>query len=717
MTGKITLSDLADIDVEVLKGVGEKRKESLAEYGITNVLELLMNYPRKWVDRTNEARVSDLVVGQEALVIVEVRKVSKFTTKNRRTVVTIQVGDDSGRLTAVFFNQPWRERQLKVGTQISMFGKPDLFRGVLQMSNPLIDLIGDRTGRIVPIYSQSEKTQVSTWELATWVESALERCRERGLCDPLPAELISRLELVDRTAALWAIHFPETMLAKQDARRRLAFDELLRVQVVLVGRKRAFELDNTGIRHVVNGKLQQRFVAAIPFALTNAQQRVIAEVDKDLASPHPMHRLLQGDVGSGKTVVAVSAMLAAVQGGHQGALMAPTEVLAEQHFAGVRKLLEGLLVPDADNLFGDRQLRIELLTSRVTSERRRELLRDLANGGVDILIGTHALIQEGVEFASLGVAVIDEQHRFGVEQRAALRNKGESSALSDRERTKTSPDVLVMTATPIPRTAAMTVYGDLDVSVLDEMPPGRTPIKTCWVAGNKSEAEMWGEVRTAIAQGQQAFVVCPLIEESEKLEVASAQDTFKVLGKTELKDLKLGLLHGRLSSNEKDETMTKFRERKLDVLVATTVIEVGVDVPNATCMVVLDADRFGIAQLHQLRGRVGRGVIASRCWLVTSNEEVRSPRVDALVESTDGFYLAEVDLELRGEGTIMNTAQKGRSDLKLASLRNDRDLIELARATALEIINTDPTLKSHNEIRDEIDLLLTPDEEEFLFKN
>ena len=717
MTGKITLSDLADIDVEVLKGVGEKRKESLAEYGITNVLELLMNYPRKWVDRTNEARVSDLVVGQEALVIVEVRKVSKFTTKNRRTVVTIQVGDESGRLTAVFFNQPWRERQLKVGAQISMFGKPDLFRGVLQMSNPLVDLIGDRTGRIVPIYPQSEKTQVSTWELATWVENALERCRERGISDPVPANLINNLELIDRTAALWAIHFPETMLAKQNARRRLAFDELLRVQVVLVGRKRAFELDNTGIRHVVNGKLQQRFVAAIPFALTSAQQRVIAEVDKDLASPHPMHRLLQGDVGSGKTVVAVSAMLAAVQGGHQGALMAPTEVLAEQHFNGVRKLLEGLLVPDANNLFGDRQLRVELLTSRVTSERRRELLRDLANGGVDILIGTHALIQEGVKFASLGLAVIDEQHRFGVEQRAALRNKGENSETSDRKKTTSTPDVLVMTATPIPRTAAMTVYGDLDVSVLDEMPPGRTPIKTFWVAGKKSEAKMWSEVRDALAQGQQAFVVCPLIEESEKLEVASAQDTFKLLGRTELKGLKLGLLHGRLSSNEKDETMTEFRERKLDVLIATTVIEVGVDVPNATCMVVLDADRFGIAQLHQLRGRVGRGVIASRCWLVTSNEEIRSPRVDALVESTDGFYLAEVDLELRGEGTIMNTAQKGRSDLKLASLRNDRDLIELARATAFEIIDSDPTLKSHNEIRDEIDLLLTPDEEEFLFKN
>ena len=717
MTGKITLHELADIDVEVLKGVGEKRKESLAEYGITNVLELLMNYPRKWVDRTNEARVSDLVAGQEALVIVEVRKVSKFTTKNRRTVVTIQVGDESGRLTAVFFNQPWRERQLKVGLQVAMFGKPDLYRGVLQMSNPLVDLIGDRTGRIVPIYPQSEKTQVSTWELATWVENALERCRERGLSDPVPTELINRLELVDRTAALWGIHFPETMLAKQNARRRLAFDELLRVQVVLVGRKRAFELDSTGIRHIVDGKLQQRFVAAIPFALTAAQQRVISEINKDLAAPHPMHRLLQGDVGSGKTVVAVSAMLAAVQGGHQGALMAPTEVLAEQHFASVSSLLAGLLVPDAKNLFGDRQLRVELLTSRITSERRRELLRDLANGGVDILIGTHALIQEGVEFSSLGVAVIDEQHRFGVEQRAALRNKGESTVSQNSEKILTSPDVLVMTATPIPRTAAMTVYGDLDVSVLDEMPPGRTPIKTFWIAGKKSESAMWDEVRGAASHGQQAFVVCPLIEESDKLQVASAEDTFKLLAKTELKGLKLGLLHGRMSSSEKDETMNKFRNRKLDVLVATTVIEVGVDVPNATCMVVLDADRFGIAQLHQLRGRVGRGVIASRCWLVTSDPEVSSARIDALVESTDGFYLAEVDLELRGEGTIMNTAQKGRSDLKLASLRQDRDLIELARATAFEIINADPTLKSHNEIREEIDLLLTPDEEEFLFKN
>ena len=351
---------------------------------------------------------------------------------------------------------------------------------------------------------------------------------------------------------------------------------------------------------------------------------------------------------------------------------------------------------------------MELLTSRVTGDRRKQLLSDLASGQIDVLIGTHALIQDGVQFASLGVVVIDEQHRFGVEQRAALGKKGADAS---------TPDVLVMTATPIPRTAAMTVYGDLDVSVLDELPPGRTPIVTKWAAGPLLEQMMWGEMRDAVAAGQQGFVVCPLIEESDKLEVASAEQVFERLGQEELQGLRLGLLHGRMSSNEKEETMNKFRDHELDVLVATTVIEVGVDVPNATMMVVLDADRFGIAQLHQLRGRVGRGKIASKCWLQTSDPETSSPRVDALVDSTDGFYLAEVDLELRGEGTIMNTAQKGASDLKLASLRRDRDLIDMAREAAFSIVDSDPTLGGHAGLRDELELLLTPEEEEFLFKS
>lgn len=711
MTSPITLRELAGIDVEVLKGVGVKRKNSLRDFGIETVLDLLTTYPRRWVDRTAEARVSDLVPGKEALVLVEIRKLAKRTMKGGRSIVTVQAGDGSGRLTAVFFNQPWRTRQLQEGLQVAIFGKAEMFRGALQMTNPIVDLIGDRTGRIVAIYPQSEKVNVSTSEIANWVENALERCKARGICDPVPTDLLGQYELIDRSAAMWGIHLPESIHAKEDARRRLAFDELLRLQLVLVGRKRAFEHDSTGIRHKVSGELVSRFEGALPFTLTGAQQRVIGEITDDLAGPHPMHRLLQGDVGSGKTAVAVAAMLIAVQGTHQGALMAPTEVLAEQHFVAISRMLDGLQVPDPKNLFGDRQIRVVLLTGRITGERRRDLLADLANGNIDIVIGTHALIQEGVEFHSLGVVVVDEQHRFGVEQRAALRNKGGSAGAI------TTPDVLVMTATPIPRTAAMTVYGDLDVSVLDELPPGRTPIITKWAAGPLREAMMWADIRSAVAADQQAYVVCPIIEESDKMEVAAAEEIFRQLQQDELAGLRLGLLHGRMLSSQKEGVMSAFRSHKLDVLIATTVIEVGVDVPNATVIVVLDADRFGIAQLHQLRGRVGRGLIASTCWLQTKDPEIASPRVDALVDSTDGFVLAEVDLELRGEGTLMNSIQKGRSDLKLASLRRDRQLIDIARQAAFQIIATDPTLSDHLELRDELDLLLSPQDEEYLFKN
>lgn len=388
--------------------------------------------------------------------------------------------------------------------------------------------------------------------------------------------------------------------------------------------------------------------------------------------------------------------------------MAPTEVLAEQHLTGVRRLLDGVTVPDPGNLFGDRPLRVELLTNKVSGADRRDVLTALADGSVDIVIGTHALIQDAVDYHSLGVVVVDEQHRFGVEQRAALRAKGEGD---------TVPDVLVMTATPIPRTAAMTVYGDLDVSVLDELPPGRTPIRTQWANGPMFEAGVWADVRAEVAAGRQAYVVCPLIDESEKLEVASAQETFDRLQHDDLTGLRLGLLHGRLPAAEKEAVMERFRAGELDVLVATTVIEVGVDVPNATVMVILDADRFGIAQLHQLRGRVGRGAHVSQCWLVTQEIEGENPRVSALVDSTDGFHLAEVDLDLRGEGTLMSTAQKGRSDLKLASLRRDRELVARAREVAFELVDVDPMLEQHPVLLDEVRLLFTDSDEEFLFKN
>jgi ATP-dependent DNA helicase RecG len=709
----LTLRELAGIDVGRLKGVGDKKRGSLAAVGIDHLLDLLTYYPRRWVDRSNEARIGDLVPGDEALVLATVRSVTKRTTRNRRTMVTVNVGDGSGRMEVVFFNQPWRERQLRDGLQIALFGKADVYRGGLQMSNPIVDLIGDRTGRIVPIYPQSEKVQINTWEVAGWVEEALRRCRERGIDDALPEAIRSRLGLVDRFAAFTGIHLPDSIAAKEQARRRLAFDELLRVQLVLVLRKRAMEREQRGLRHTVGGDLVERFYEALPYPLTAAQRRAIAEIESDLAAPHPMHRLLQGDVGSGKTVVAVATMLAAVQGGHQAALMAPTEVLADQHAVGVRALLAGVSVPDPGNLFGDRPLRVELLTNRVTGADRREALAGLADGSVDIVIGTHALIQDAVDFASLGVVVVDEQHRFGVEQRAALRAKTAAGLV---------PDMLVMTATPIPRTAAMTVYGDLDVSVLDELPPGRTPIVTKWAEGPLLEAEVWADIRAQVADGRQAYVVCPLVGESEKLEVASAEETFARLVADELSGLRLGLLHGRLTSGEKEATMEAFRTGALDVLVATTVIEVGVDVPNATVMAILDADRFGIAQLHQLRGRVGRGVHASTCWLVTrqpADDDIGAgnPRVEALVASTDGFELAEIDLDLRGEGTLMSTAQKGRSDLKLASLRRDRSLVALAREVAFEIVDADPDLSHHPALADELALLLSDDDEEFLAKS
>jgi ATP-dependent DNA helicase RecG len=713
MTEPLTLRDLDAIGVERIKGVGEKKLASLHEVGIDSVLDLLTTYPRRWVDRTNEARITDLLPGQEALVLVSIRSVSKRSMRNRRTMVNVRVGDGSGRLQVVFFNQPWREKQLREGMQVALFGKADVYRGGLQMTNPVVDLIGDRTGRIVPVYPQSEKAALMTWEIAGWVEDALRKSSLRGIADPLPGAMLRRHGLVSRGAAFQSIHAPETIAEKEQARRRLAFDELLRVQTMLVMRKRMLERESKAIRHTVDGPLTERLYSSLPFELTGAQRRAIAEIEHDLAGPHPMHRLLQGDVGSGKTLVAVSAMLTAVQGGHQGALMAPTEVLAEQHATSVRRMLEGVTVPDPQNLFGDRPLRIELLTNRITGADRRDVLAGLAGGAVDIAIGTHALIQEGVQFHSLGVVVVDEQHRFGVEQRAALRSKGDDDAV---------PDVLVMTATPIPRTAAMTVYGDLDVSVLDELPPGRTPIVTHWADGPLMEQAAWATVRDEVAAGRQGYVVCPLIEESEKLEVASAQETFDRLARDELKGLRLGLLHGRLPSAEKEAVMDKFREGRLDVLVATTVIEVGVDVPNATVMVILDADRFGIAQLHQLRGRVGRGQHASTCWLVTSEvpagaPSTGNPRVEALVASTDGFELAEVDLELRGEGTIMNTAQKGRNDLKLASLRRDRELVTLAREAAFEIVDADPLLLDHPVLLDELRLLFSAEDEEFLFKN
>jgi ATP-dependent DNA helicase RecG len=707
----ITLGELAALPVTRLKGVGERKAEGLAVVGVESLLDLLTYYPRRYVDRTNEARVRDLVVGEEALVLVTVQRASSRRTRGRppKVLVTVDVTDGSGHLRVSFFNQAWRERQLRPGMTVALFGKLEIYAGRKQMTNPVVDLIGDRTGRIVPIYPQSEKAGLSTWEVGDWVAEALRRSLVRGLLDPVPDWVLDRFDLVTRPEAFAGIHAPDSMAHRDVARRRLVLDELLRVQLALVQRKRHMERTTQGIAHRIDGPLVEAFVARLPFELTDDQRAAMDEIERDLAAPHPMHRLLQGDVGSGKTVVAVSTLLAAVQGGYQGAFMAPTEVLAEQHAQGIRELLDGVDVPDdGATLFEARPVRVELLTNQVGAGDRRRILAGLAAGQVDLVIGTHALIQEGVEFRALGAVVIDEQHRFGVEQRAALRDKSAGGAV---------PDVLVMTATPIPRTAAMTVYGDLDVTVIRSLPAGRQPITTRWVRTDADEESMWDAVRDEVAAGRQVYVVCPLIEESEKLEVRSAEETYARLDAGELAGLRLGLLHGRLGSADKDATMHQFREGRLDVLIATTVIEVGVDVPNATAMVILDADRFGIAQLHQLRGRVGRGSEQSWCYLVSQSDTPEAEaRVGALVETTDGFALAEVDLELRGEGTIMGERQKGRSDLKLASLRRDREWVERAREVAFTIVDGKGGLEAYSDLLDEVALFLDEDDQEFLLK-
>ena len=705
----LTLRDLAGIKVTALSGVGPKTAEKLLVLEISTVLDLLSHYPRRYLDRTRQARIAELLPGDEATVLGTVRSASSRSLRGRRTLTDVEIGDGTGKLDLTFFNQRWRERQLTEGTEVLVHGKLKLFRGKRQMASPVVDLVGDRTGRIIPVYPQSAKADLTTWELARLVAEALRRSRERGIDDPVPSEVLDRFDFVNREAALHGIHLPSSMEEMLQARRRLVFDELFRVQLELIRRKASIERRTSGIAHDMSGGLVDRFHARLPFPLTAAQRRVNAEIARDLSGESPMHRLLQGDVGSGKTVVAVTALLTAVQGGYQGALMAPTEVLAEQHCLSVSDMIGDLSVPDPTSLLGDRPLRVELLTNSVGAAARRRVLDELTCGRVDIVIGTHALIQEKVQYQSLGMVVIDEQHRFGVEQRAALRDKGESAGM---------PDVLVMTATPIPRTAAMTVYGDLDVSTLDEMPPGRSPIITSWAQGPLAEGDVWETVRNEVSQGRQAYVVCPLIEESAVIEVRSVEDTFVELANGELSGLSVGLLHGRISPAEKEATMARFRAGSIDVLVATTVIEVGVDVPNATVMVIFDAGRFGIAQLHQLRGRVGRGVCQGLCYLLGDpGTDDGKARIEALVASTDGFELAEVDLELRGEGTIMGERQKGRNDLRLASLRRDKEWVSLARKVAAEIIADDPELSDHSGLGAEVDLMLGDNEAEFLMKS
>lgn len=702
----LTLPDLSNIPLSRLKGIGPKKESSLNSLDIFSVLDILTHFPRRYIDRTNEAKISSLQVGEEGMILVEILNVYKQKTRNRRSLVTAKVTDQTGNVTLTFFNQPWREKQLKVGTEVIIFGKLDQYRGEYRMVNPVVDLIGDKTGKFIPVYAQSGKAGLSTWEFCNWTKDALDKSKVRGFAEPLPSAIREQYDLVSRDNAYSSIHNPKNLGEMLTARKRLVFDELLRIQLLLLARKRQLELATQGISHDFSGDLVNKLIESLPFEPTNAQSKAIAEIFQDLRASYPMHRLLQGDVGSGKTLVAIAALLSVVEAGKQGSIMAPTEVLAEQHFVSAKELLGSFILMDSTNLLGERKLNISLLTSQTSEKDAKEIRAKLRRGEIDIIVGTHSLIQESVEFADIGLAVVDEQHRFGVDQRAALRNKGNSAAI---------PDLLVMTATPIPRTAAMTVYGDLDVSILNELPEGRIPVETRRVADTP---ELWKEVKAQILEGRQVFIVCPLIDESENIDTTSAEATYHRLKDAELREMSVGLLHGRMHPSEKQNVMDSFRNGELNALVSTTVIEVGVNIPNATAMVILGAERFGIAQLHQLRGRVGRGSFQSICYLVSnSHTSETDARLQALVDSNDGFYLAEIDLELRGEGTVMGAEQKGRTDLRIASLRRDKEWVSHARNAANALLDLAQQGEDISLLIEEMDLFFKEEKVEYLFKS
>jgi ATP-dependent DNA helicase RecG len=626
------------------------------------VRDLAEHLPRAYLDWEQVASFGDLAAGEEATVrcTLERARVRPTRRRNLKIVEGVVVDSAGVRETAIWFNQAYLAG-LAPGTELLLHGTRELSGG-FRVARTEVRGTGLHTVGLVPEYRASE--DVPSYRLRGYVEAALPRIR--FFPDPLPAHLRHEENLPLRADALVAAHRPRDRGEAEAARERLALEELLALQLGFQERRRALEQETSAPELPDDGELIQRYRAALPFTLTEDQEQAIAEIGRDLGQRRPMQRLLQGDVGSGKTVVALYALLRAVEAGLQGALMAPTETLAEQHFLTV------------EGICNDLGVRCELLTSSVPAAQRRAVRDRLVSGETDLAIGTHALIQEEVEFRSLAVAVVDEQHRFGVEQRRALG--------------KTTPHVLHMTATPIPRTLAQTVFGDLDVTEIARPPANRQPVITSWV-GHERSSTAYTRLRRHLEDGRQAYVVCPLVSESETIEARAAEQEAERLRAAELRGFRVGVLHGKLKTAERREVMNAFKRRELDVLVATTVIEVGVDVPNATIMIVQEADRFGLAQLHQLRGRVGRGAEQSYCLLVSrpkeelTDEAVR--RLEALVETSDGFQLAEVDLELRGEGQLLGVRQSGYSDLKFARLARDRRLIAKARSWAETLVDAE----------------------------
>ena len=670
----MTLSD----PIENIKGVGPSIALKLKQLKLYTAWDLINHLPSRYEDYSKIQKIRDIKPGEVVTILAEIKQATGRYANRGLHITEAVASDDTDSVRLIWFNQPYRESGIKKGQKYYISGSFELSHRRLQIMNPSIELESDfpiNTARIIPVYRQTKglKSNVIRKIIAEL------RPLTKFLVETMPSEVVDEAKLLSRSEAYQKVHFPQNQDDIYSAKKRLAFDELFALTLASLLNKQQFASES-GVEINFNEDLAKNFTASLPYKLTNAQRKVIWQIYKDIESTTPMNRLVEGDVGSGKTVVAIMSTIMAVKAGYQVAIMAPTEILANQHADNIQKML---INTEFSNQIG-------LLTSSIKPKAKTLLKKKIADGEIKIIIGTHALITDDVQLDSLGLVIIDEQHRFGVEQRKKLQAKAGKM-----------PHVLSMTATPIPRSLALTLYGELSVSIIDEMPPGRTPIKTSIVSPN-SVAQMYEKIKIELNNSHQVFVVCPLIEDSEAIKVNSAEKVYENLSKKIFKDYKVGLLHGKLKSDEKDQIMQDFVDKKYDILVSTTVIEVGVDVPNATVMVIEGAERFGLAQIHQLRGRVGRGKDRGYCYLVMSDSLEPPRRIKALEVTTDGFKLAELDLELRGPGAIYGTLQSGQLDLRVANL-SDAKLIAQVREQAQGFIDKRYKLEDYPVLKKEVD--------------
>jgi ATP-dependent DNA helicase RecG len=673
------INDKLSTPVQYIKGVGPKRAELLQRLGVETVRDLFLLLPRRYEDRSNLKPIRDVQEGETLSISGTIAASGVQRTRTRLNIFKAAINDGTGILYATFFNQPYLKDYFKIGLKVILYGKVSRFQGrQLVMNVPEYEILDNEDdhsvhiGGIVPIYPLTEN--LGQKFIRTLIRNVLSE-HINDFEENLPAEIRTRLKLVPLRTALWNIHFPENEEIKKQSRARMVFEEFFLFQLGVAMRKRHVENFVKGISHNSDNELVKKFEKILPFKLTNAQERVLAEVMSDMKSTKPMNRLLQGDVGSGKTVVALYSLIYAVGCGYQGALMAPTEILARQHYNTIKEFTDSL------------GIKIALLISDIPRDEYNSIKTEIAEGSVDVVIGTHALIQTEVEYKKLGFVVIDEQHKFGVAQRALLGKKAKIGLDGFQ------PDILVMTATPIPRTLALTAYGTMDLSTIDEMPPGRGKVITYWITEDKI-SKAYDFIRKEIAKGRQAYIVYPLIRQSEKTELRAAEEMLKKLQSQEFPKWRLGLIHGKLTSDEKIQVMQDFRDNKVDILIATTIIEVGLDVSNATVMLIEHAERFGLSQLHQLRGRIGRGSHYSYCILQGNpGTQAGQQRLKAMEATTDGFKISQEDLLIRGPGDFFGTRQHGMPEMRIGNIVTDINIMEIARKEAELLLGKDPDLQ------------------------